>query len=374
MDMKKFACLTGAAAVAISLFADSNAVTNSFESEALDAKLWGDGTVASGGPAAAPAVGYPVASGTAHTKILEVAGTVSNTLSWAGADTAQVDMMVRISCPEDELESLTGAAAAAQIAIGVQTNGSLCIWAKDRGAGSASWLEVCPSNFVDDTWLRLAVNFNYAAGKCQLFVDGQPCVSAHGYLTATSDAATPGSWYTLANAPASDKSISLVSISGAVGLDDFVAQKDVTAVGEAAFPVDDSLTVTAAGGIPVKVSYLNKYGLAWDSTGSAAPDGSGMTVEKKYLLGLDPTDGSKFEMQDMGFETKNDVEYVTISIPGELADTANYTYAIETANNPSFTSSASTAVTAEGGKVSKEIPAAAGVTYYKVKVTSKPAP
>lgn len=372
MEMKKFASFTGAAVVAISLFADGAAVTNSFETETLNAALWGDGVVASGGPAAAPAVGYPVASGIGHTQILEVNGTVSNTLSWAEAATAQVDMMVRVSRPEEKLAALTDGAATAQIAIGIETNGNLCVWAKDRGAASASWLEVCPSNFVDDAWIRLAINFNYDAGKCQLFVDGQPCVSDHGYLAATGGTATAGSWYTLANAPGSNKSITAVAITGSVALDDFVAQRDVVAAGDAPFPVDDSVTVAADGSdINVKVSYLNKYGLAWSSVGESAPDGSGMTVEKKYLLGLDPTDGSKFEMKDMGFETKNDVEYVTISIPGELADTANYTYAVETADNPGFTSSSSTAVTAEGGKVSAAVPNSAGVTYYKVKVTSK---
>ena len=372
MEMKKIACFSGAVAVALCVFADGSSCSHDFESAALGTTMWGDGTVAAVVPTQPVLVGYPLPSSD-HAQVLEISGTVSNTLSWSSADTAQVDMMVRISRPEDALAALAEESAAAQTAIGVETNGNLCLWAKAKNSDTQSWLVVCPSNFVDETWLRISLNFNYAAGRMQLRVGGQPVVSANGYLTATStDDSVAGSWYRMAANPVAGKSISQVSITGAAGLDDFVAQSGVLGVDDEAFPVDSSATVTAPGGIPVKVAYLNKFGLAWGSTASPAPDGSGMTVEKKYLLGLDPTDGSTFDMKDMGFVTVEGTEYVSIAIPGELADTDNYTYSVETATTADFASPAANAVTATDGKVKVALPASpSGTLYYRVKVVPK---
>ena len=368
MDMKKIVCVSCAAAAALRLSATVCATTNSFE--AADGDFIGDGSIVNGTPTAPAVVGYPLPAAD-HSKILEISGTVSNALSWTEADTAQVDMMVRVSRPDESLESLSGASPAAQLAIGIETNGVLCVWAKDKGADSASWLQIGATQYADDTWIRLSLNFDYDSNKCQVLVDGQSVISSHGYLKASGEGSGNGSWYTMAGGPASGKSISTICIKGAAGLDDFVAQSGVQAAGEEAFPVADNVVVSnGTSTVAVKVSYLNKYGLAWDSTTSDAPDGSGMKIEQKYLAGLDPTDGSKFELKDAGFVTEGGKEYLTITIPGELADTENYTYTVETANNPSFTSSDSTPASAEGGKVKAEIQSS-GVKYFKVKISRK---
>ena len=282
-------------------------------------------------------------------------------------------MMVRVSRPDDALEDFAEVGGGAQVAIGVESNGVLCVWAKAKGAGSASWLQV-GSAYADNDWLRISLNFDYSAGRCQLLVNGQSVVSSHGYITANAAAADTrsGSWFTLAGAPAAGKSISAVCITGSAGLDDFVAQSGVQAAGEEAFPVADNVVVSnGTSTIEVKVSYLNKYGLAWDSTTNSAPDNSGMTVEQKYVAGLDPTDGSKFEMKDMGFEKVGGTEYVTFTIPGQLADTSKYTYKVEEASSPSgFATATEHQVDAEGGKVKIAIPDS-GVKYYKVSVGAK---
>ena len=369
METKKIACFTWVVVVAASLFADGNALTNSFES-AMD-PFKGDGALKSADAPAEPSVvGYPLPSA-AHTQILEISGSVSNTFGWAAADTAQVDMMVRVSVPEDPLESLSGASPAAQFAIGVESNGYLCVWAKDKNADAASWLQIGSTHYEDDTWFRLSLNFDYNAKRCQVLVGGQSVISSHGYLTATDSTSVSGSWYTLAGEPASGKSLSAVCITGSAGLDDFVAQSGVQEAGEEAFPVADNVTVKPEGGkVDVKVSYLNKYGLSWDSPTAAAPDGSGMKIEEKYIAGLDPTDGSKFELKDAGFVTEGGKEYMSITIPGELADPEHYTYVVETAASPNFESSSSTNVTATAGKVMAEIPNT-GVKYFKVKISRK---
>ena len=371
METKKIACFTWVAVVAASLFADGHALTNSFESAM--APFVGDGALKSADAPAEPSVvGYPL-PGAAHTQILEISGSVSNTFGWGSAATAQVDMMVRVSVPEDPLESLSGASPAAQFAIGVESNGYLCAWAKAKGENAARWLQIGSTPYEDDTWFRLSLNFDYDNCRCQVLVGGQSVISSHGYLTATDSTSASGSWYTLAGEPASGKSLSAVCITGSAGLDDFIAQSGVQAAGEEAFPVADNVVVSnGTSTVAVKVSYLNKYGLAWDSTTRAAPDSatSGMTVEQKYLAGLDPTDGSKFELKDAGFVTEGDKEYMAITIPGELADPEHYTYVVETAASPNFESSSSTNVTATAGKVMAEIPNT-GVKYFKVKISRK---
>ena len=241
MEMKKTLCFAWGMVAVASLFADGVAVTNSFEDASAGAFL-GDAVVSDGTPPRPAVVDYPLPSAD-HYKILEISGTTSNNLNLTSADTAQMDMMVRISRPEDPLEDISAAGSLAQFAVGIESNGALCVWGRRKNADAASWMPVSSSNYVDGTWVRLSLNFDYTTGKCQMLVDGQSVISEHGYLTAAGNTAGNGSWYTLARPPAENKSISAVCIAGSAGLDDFVAQSGIQAAGEEAFPVADDVVV-----------------------------------------------------------------------------------------------------------------------------------
>ena len=294
----------------------SNVVSNDFESVAADSQIslqegWtGYGTVTNGNPGYANTVGYPTALG--HTKVLAVEGrvTCSNTTMTASKPTT-VDMMVQIATPDDALAFPSGTDTSdIQIAVGVDTDATLKIWCANK-SDAAAWYSLGSTAYDVGSWHRVSFTFDYVNALCQVRLDGEPMMTANGYLTTdtTNLPGENGSWYKLASS--STKLVS-VQVIGSTSIDDLLVKQDAAA----GATVNDVLPVLAdangsTGGVPN--SWIEEQGITRATT--TAPDNSGMTVAQKYATGLSVTDGQVFAITDMSMSGTK----VTLTVPAATA-------------------------------------------------------
>ena len=282
----------GCALFAVSAMgAASNVVSNDFESVDANSQIsaqagWtGYGTVTNGNPGYANSVGYPTAGG--HTKVLAVEGrvTCSNDTMTASKPTT-VDMMVQVALPDDGLAFPSGTPTEdIQIAVGVDTNavankGELKIYCKNK-SNTAGWYSLGTAALLDkDTWHRVSFTFDYVNALCQVRLDGEPMMTANGYLTTdtTNLPEQNGSWYRLASS--STKLVS-VQVIGSTSIDDLLVKQDAAAgatVNDVLPELADKNGTNAAG---VPYSWIEEQGITRATT--TAPDGSGMTIAQCHL-------------------------------------------------------------------------------------------
>ena len=92
-------------------------------------------------------------------------------------------------------------------------------------------------------WARVSFLFDYTVSpkRCQIRIDGQPVMSANGYLTAdaATDAEAGGAWYTLAN---SGDGVTSMKVIGCTAIDDVLMDSTSTSYAIVAN--------AAAGGVP----------------------------------------------------------------------------------------------------------------------------
>ena len=289
----------GCALYAVSAMgAASSVVSESFEgftpdtSVTTDANWSGYGTVTSATYTAANTdVGLPIGSA-AHAKVLAVEGRVTRTAATTLSN-ATVDMMVQIATPDDALAFPSGTdTAGIQIAAGVETNATLKVYCKNK-SNEPGWYPLGSTTYTVGSWHRVSFTFDYANKTCQVLVDGNPAVSATGYLTAAASGDGNGSWYKLAKADAS--ALASVQVIGSTSIDDLLVQESATAT-----DVEPVVTgSTTGGGATVPNSWFVEQGVAREDVAAPAPDNSGMTVAQKYVTGLSVADGQVFAITDM---------------------------------------------------------------------------
>ncbi len=291
-----------------------------------------------------------------HTKILSI----DDAVKYAPAQATEagkpvlVDMMVQAMVPEETLAAPEGDDV--QIAVGVDKSetggkGILKVFCIPKGAAAAAW---CTLMEVDaSSWHRVTFVFDYAAGFAQVRIDGEPVMTASGYLTADAAQAKTGAWYKLAIAKTQLASVEVV---GTTGLDDLL----ITAGDNAQ---DDAVVGggTTVDGVTIPNAWFDKYGLAWNA--SVSYDDSGLTIVQKYEAGLSPLDNAKFEITDMAMAGSK----ATLTIPVVNPPTG-YTVVLETCSKPDFKDGVtSVQVTADSaGKVVVDVPADADVVYYRL--------
>ena len=124
-------------------------ISESFESAAVgdpaataNASLSGNGKVASATLPAATGMGYPIDE--AHTKALEIAGTVTYTEGDTPTTKAsQVDFMFKVE-PTDELEDPSGDDIRVALAVGTNdvgtTKAPIKLWCATTDGGTAEWV------------------------------------------------------------------------------------------------------------------------------------------------------------------------------------------------------------------------------------------
>ena len=374
-NKRVFGMLTaaGCALFAVSAMgAASNVVSNDFESATAGALVQADGwtgygTVTSGDPSYGNSVGYPTAGN--HTQVLAVEGrvTCSNTTMTASKPTT-VDMMVQVALPDDGLAFPSGTPTEdIQIAVGVDTNavankGELKIYCKNK-SNTADWYSL-GAVLDKDTWHRVSFTFDYVNALCQVRLDGEPMMTANGYLTTdtTNLPGENGSWYKLASS--STKLVS-VQVIGSTSIDDLLVKQDAAA----GATVNDVLPVLAdasgnqtINGESVPNSWIEQQGITRDTT--TAPDGSGMGVGAKYAAGYDVSDGKTFGVKTMSMSG------TTATVTFDAANVkSGYTYVLSTSTDNSTWSDTTTITAEEALAGSKTIDLGdAAVKYLKLKV------
>lgn len=259
-----------------------------------------------------------------HTQVLVIEGDSSYDASSGGfSGSPLVDMMVQAALPDDALEDPE---EGAHIAVAVDTNGIFNVYCKNK-SGAADWYPLSSKVYADGAWARVSLLFDYGKGRCQVRLDGQPMMTANGYLDATTtDTTKNGAWYELAS---TGSSVSNLKVVGCTAIDDVVIA--ATATG---YAIDSEAKTNG-----VSCAWLDQYGLGWDTTASydsskKADGTTAMTVADKYKYCFSPFDGqgeADFAIKSMGMTDSS----VTVGVP-EIVATAGRKVVLESATNANF--------------------------------------
>ena len=247
-------------------------------------------------------VGSPI--NTATDKLyLSVDGSVTCTAATAVDKPATVDMMLQIAKPDEALALPSGETTSdIQIALGVDTNGTLKAYCKNRN-DVTGWYSLGTTEYAEGAWHRVSFTFDYTKKTCQIRLDGEPLMTANGYLTSDPAGASAGtgSWYKL-NTTTVQK-ISSLKVVGSTAIDEVVIkQADSGKVTDVLPSLADAESKT--DGVPNQ--WIAEQGVTRAVT-EKAPDGSNMTVADKYKAGFNVADGKKLEITKMAVKTE-DVE------------------------------------------------------------------
>lgn len=244
-------------------------------------------------------VGSPINDST-DKLYLSVDGHVICTAATEENKPATVDMMIQISRPDEALalppgEETTGGI---QIALGVETDGTLKAYCKNR-AGVPGWYALGTTEYAEGEWHRVSFTFDYGNGTCQIRLDGEPLMTADGYLTSDPKGASAaiGSWYKLNTATV--QKLSSLKVVGSTAIDEVVV-KYGEGLGDVQPPLADIGGSTASG---VPYQWIAEQGITRAMAEGDAPDGTGMKVVEKYQAGFDVADGQKLEIKKMTMTT-----------------------------------------------------------------------
>ena len=247
-------------------------------------------------------VGKPIAVAT-DKLYLSVDGQVTCTAATAVEKPATVDMMFQIAKPDEALALPKGEKADdIQIALGVNTDGKLKVYCKNRD-GVTAWYALGTTEYAEGEWHRVSFTFDYGHNTCQIRLDGEPLMTANGYLTSdpAGASADTGSWYKL-NTTTVQK-ISSLKVVGSTAIDEVVIkQAESGKVTDVLPALADAESKT--DGVPNQ--WIAEQGVTRAVT-EKAPDGSNMTVADKYKAGFNVADGKKLEITKMAVKTE-DVE------------------------------------------------------------------
>lgn len=257
-------------------------------------------------------VGSPI-NGSTDTFYLSVDGSVTCTAATTADKPATVDMMIQISRPDEKLALPTGENTDdIQIAVGVDTDGSLKVYCKDKGEnGTVDWYSLGETPYEEGEWHRMSFTFDYENGTCQIRLDGEPLMTKYGSLTSdgTGTANGTGSWYKLNTTKA--KNLSSVKVVGSTAIDEVVIKQ--------ADSVVDALPALAdAGGSTGSVpnQWIAEQGITRaQAEAGTAPDDSCMTVEAKYLTGLPIGDGKTYVITAMSMAGEGNALNATLTVP-----------------------------------------------------------
>ena len=239
-------------------------------------------------------VGKPIATAT-DTFYLSVDGSVTCTAATMEKKPATVDMMIQISRPDEALALPSGETTTddIQIALGVETNGTLKAYCKNR-ENVTGWYALGTTQYAEGEWHRVSFTFAYTNQTCQIRLDGEPLMTADGYLTSDPKGASTdtGSWYKL-NTTTVQK-LSSLKVVGSTAIDEVVV-KYGEGLGDVQPPLADIGDST--GEVPNQ--WIAEQGITREMATGDAPDGTGMKVVEKYQAGFDVADGQKLEITKM---------------------------------------------------------------------------
>lgn len=259
---------------------------------------YGSVTNQTAGYAKPAGVGSPINAAT-DKLYLSVDGSVICTAATEENKPATVDMMIQISRPDEALALPTGeeTTGGIQIALGVETDGTLKAYCKNR-ENVTGWYALGTTEYAEGEWHRVSFTFDYTKQTCQIRLDGEPLMTADGYLTSDPEGASAaiGSWYKLNT---TTKNLSSVKVVGSTAIDEVVIkQADSGKVTDVLPALADAGSET--DGVPNQ--WIAEQGVTRTVT-EKAPDGSDMTVADKYKAGFNVADGKKLEITKMAVKT-----------------------------------------------------------------------
>ena len=349
--MKCFGLFAGCALASGALYA-----TPTYSEKFESANTWSAGTPTTSNYTFNANAGLPI-SGSAlpsGNKVLVIEGSASYTHGSALPSTPMVDMMVQTARPDDELgfpssEDTTDI----QIAVAVASNGCFHAYCKNK-SGTVGWYKLSDTVYDQVGWARVSFLFDYTVTpkRCQIRIDGQPIMSANGYLTADGSVAGNGAWYTLAN---DGSGVTSMKVIGCTAVDEVVLDSTSTSYALAG----------GSDGSGVPYSWYDDYGISWSPDTSF--DNSGLTAAQKYNNCLSPIDGQTFAVKSIKVEKVNDVEKATVEIPVFVSTTGRKVFLDYGTNKDSLTGHQE--ITAGQSSVSIDIPAGENVVYYRLRST-----
>lgn len=257
-------------------------------------------------------VGSPI-NGSTDKLYLSVDGHVICTAATEEDKPATVDMMIQISRPDEALALPTGeeTTGGIQIALGVETDGTLKAYCKNR-ADVTGWYALGTTEYAEGEWHRVSFTFDYGNGTCQIRLDGEPLMTADGYLTSDPKGASAaiGSWYKLNTATV--QKLSSLKVVGSTAIDEVVV-KYGEGLGDVQPPLADIGGSTASG---VPYQWIAKQGITRAQAEAATlPDNSGMSALEKYQTGLPVGDGKTYVITAMSMADENGEVWVTLTVP-----------------------------------------------------------
>mgnify|MGYP004659652971 FL=1 len=257
-------------------------------------------------------VGSPINDAT-DKLYLSVDGSVICTAATEENKPATVDMMIQISRPDEALALPTGETTTddIQIALGVETDGTLKAYCKNRN-GVTGWYALGETQYAEGAWHRVSFTFDYGHRTCQIRLDGEPLMTADGYLTSDPEGASAaiGSWYKLNTATV--QKLSSLKVVGSTAIDEVVV-KYGEGLGDVQPPLADIGGSTASG---VPYQWIAKQGITRAQAEAATlPDNSGMSALEKYQTGLPVGDGKTYVITAMAMAGEAGNVEVTLTVP-----------------------------------------------------------
>lgn len=242
---------------------------------------------------------------------LSVDGHVTCTAATTENKPATVDMMIQISRPDEALALPSGETTdGIQIALGVDTNGTLKAYCTDKTTAKVDWYSLGKATYAEGEWHRVSFTFDYKEQTCQIRLDGEPLMTEHGALTSDGTGGTTGSWYKLNTT--TKKNLSSVKVVGSTAIDEVVIKQadsgKVTDVLPALADIGGS-----TGSVPNQ--WIAEQGITRAQAEGDAPDNSGMTVEAKYLTGLPIGDDKTYAITAMEMAGEGDTLKATLTVP-----------------------------------------------------------
>lgn len=254
-------------------------------------------------------VGSPI-NGSTDKLYLSVDGHVTCTAATAENKPATVDMMIQISRPDEALALPTGEKAdGIQIALGVDTDGTLKAYCTDKTTRTVDWYSLGEKTYEEGEWHRVSFTFDYGNWTCQIRLDGEPLMTEHGALTSDGTGTSAGSWYKL-NTTA--KNLSSVKVVGSTAIDEVVIKQADSVVD--ALPALVDIGGSTASGVPYQ--WIAEQGITRAQAEAATlPDNSGMSALQKYQTGLPVGDGKTYVITAMSMADENGEVWVTLTVP-----------------------------------------------------------
>lgn len=273
---------------------------------------YGSVTNQTAGYAKPAGVGSPINAAT-DKLYLSVDGSVICTAATEENKPATVDMMIQISRPDEALALPTGeeTTGGIQIALGVETDGTLKAYCKNR-ADVTGWYALGETQYAEGAWHRVSFTFDYGHKTCQIRLDGEPLMTADGYLTSDPKGASAaiGSWYKLNTATV--QKLSSLKVVGSTAIDEVVV-KYGEGLGDVQPPLADIGGSTASG---VPYQWIAKQGITRAQAEAATlPDNSGMSALQKYQTGLPVGDGKTYVITSMAMAGEAGKVEVTLFVP-----------------------------------------------------------